>query len=54
MANTSPKDPSALTWDHVAPAPASTQSGPRDVAWTLTLDGRTIACEMYELCQMIE
>jgi hypothetical protein len=39
---------SALTWDHVAPAPASSPSGPRDVAWTLTLDGHTIACELCD------
>jgi hypothetical protein len=48
MANTFLKDPSAMTWDHVAPVAISPRSRPRDVAWTLTLDGRTIACELRD------
>jgi hypothetical protein len=48
MADTSPKNTSAMAWDHVAPVPASPLSGPRDVVWTMTLDGHTIACELRD------
>jgi hypothetical protein len=48
MADTSPKNTSAMAWDHVAPTPASSPSGPRDVAWTLMLDGHTIPCELRD------
>jgi hypothetical protein len=48
MADTAPKDTSALTWDHLAATPASTPSGPRDVAWTVTMDGHTFACELRD------
>jgi len=48
MTDTSPKNTSAMAWDHVAPTPASPSSGPRDVVWTMTLDGHTISCELRD------
>jgi hypothetical protein len=45
MSDTSPKDTSSLTWDHVA----STRTGPAPTGvevWRLTLDRRVIGCEL--------
>jgi hypothetical protein len=44
MANTSPKDQSALTWDHVAPVRAKTARG--EECWRVTKDGRVLSCEL--------